>query len=220
MSRNCFYPNLLIRKSAGVAELNAAFKWVKVTGQCLHRRSDWVISLSLQPTPPWGMRCTLANGEFSERNPKISKFTGATVGCLLAGAGSAPFGFPLGCCCWHVPVRSNELRETGSKPAACQLVWEVQLGKVQQQILRSAGTESCFRERFCSPVVLTPQTVKCVYVVSVPVCAEVVCVTVPQSWEKVPVGLLVQKGPFWSLCVKTWEIQNTWDWSSSMFSCC
>lgn len=141
------------------------------------------------------------------------------MGCPLPGAGSAPFGFPLGCCRRHVPDRSNKLRETGSKPAACQLVWEVQLGKVQQQILHSAGTESCFREWFCSPVVLTLRTVRCVYVVSVPVCAEVVCVNVPQSWGKVAVGLLVQRGPFWSLCVKIWENQNMWDWSSSTFPC-
>lgn len=95
-----------------------------------------MISLSLQPTPPWSMRCGLAKGEFSERNPKISKLVGATVGCLLAGASSAPFGFPLGFCCQHVPVRSNELREAGSKPAACQLVWEVQLGKCRANPLQ------------------------------------------------------------------------------------
>lgn len=158
MSRNSFYPNLLIRKNAGAAELKAVFKWVKVTGQCLHRRSGWVIWLSLQPAPPWSMRCSLANGEFSKRNQEISKLIGATVGCLLAGAGSAPFGFLLSFFCWCVPVRSEELRETGSKAAACQLVWEVQLGKGQQQILCRADTESCFTEWFCSPVVLTPHT--------------------------------------------------------------
>lgn len=140
---------------------------------------------------------------------------------LPAGwAGSAPFGFPLGSFCRHVPVRSNKLREAGGEPAACQLVWEVQLGKVQQQALCSAGTGSCFREWFCSLVVLTPQTVTWVYTVSVPLPAEVARVTVPQSREKVAVGLLVQKVPFWSLCVKVWENQNRWDWSSNMFSCC
>lgn len=221
MSRDCFYPNLLTRENAGVAELKAVFKWVKVTGQCcLHRRSGWVISLSQQPTPPWSMRCSLANGELSKRNPGISKLTGDTVGCLLAGAGSSPFGFPLSFCCQRVPVRSNKLREAGSEPAVCQLVWEVQLGKVQQQVLCSAGAESCFRGWICSLVVWTLPTVRCIYLVSVPLPGDLACVTVPQSWEKLAVGLLEQKGPFWSLCVKVWENQNRWDWPSSMFSCC
>lgn len=151
ISRNCFYPNLLIGENAGVAELKAVFKWVKVTGQCcLHRRSGWVISLSQQPAPPWSMRFSLANGEFSRRNSNISKLTGAIVACLLAGAGSPPFGFLLSFYCQPVPVRSKELREAGSEPAACQLGWEVQLGKVQQQTLCTAGTGSSFRVLFSS----------------------------------------------------------------------
>lgn len=89
MSGNCLYPHLLINKSAGVIECKAAFKWVKVNGRCLHRRLDWVISLNLQPINPCicdaALPCSLAAGELSKRNPKISQSVGVTglaAGCL------------------------------------------------------------------------------------------------------------------------------------------
>ena len=101
----------------------------------------------------------------------------------------------------------------------CQLVWEVQLVKVQQQVICNAGTESCFIEQFCSSVILMPQAIRRVYMVSVLLHAELACVcAVLQSWKKVAVGLLVQKGLFWSLSF--WEnLLRTGIWGTGPAAC-
>lgn len=196
VSGNCLYPNSLIKKSAGVIECKAAFKWVKVNGRCLHRRLDWVISFSMPSINPRvcdaALPCSLADGELSKRNPKISQSVGV-MAWPQARAGSAPFGSPLSFCHQRIPVTSNELIETGRKPEACQLVWEVQLVKVQQRVICSAGTESRFIEQFCSSVILTLLAIRCVYVVSVPLHSKLACVCSPSELEE---------GGCWAACTE------------------
>lgn len=65
----------------------------------------------------------------------------------------------------------------------CQFIGEEQLGKVQQQVICSAGTESPFTLQFRS-VILTPLAIRCVYMVSVTLCAEVACMHGSSELEK------------------------------------
>lgn len=118
--------------------------------------------------------------------------TGLAAGCPPEQALVA-FGFPLGFCHRRVPVTNNELIETGRKPEACQPVWEVQLGEVQQQVVCSAGTESRFTEQFCSSAILTLLAIRCVYMVSVPVHAEVASVLCSSEMES---------GGCWAACTE------------------
>lgn len=88
---------------------------------------------------------------------------------------------------------SNELIETGRKPEVCQLVWEVQLVKVQQQAICSAGTENSFIEQFCSSVILTLLAIRCIYMVSLLLHAKAASVCSPSELEK---------GACWAACTE------------------
>lgn len=82
--------------------------------------------------------------------------------------------------------------ETRRKPEERQLIWEVQLGKVQQQIICSAGAESCFTEQFCSSVISTLLAMRCVCMGSLPLHAEVDCMCCAQ----------LEKGGCWAACAE------------------
>lgn len=63
---------------------------------------------------------------------------------------------------------------------------------MQQQVISSAGAESHFKEQFQSAI-LTPLTIRCVYMVSVPLHAEVACV---HGFSE------LEKGGGWPFCTE------------------